>query len=232
MAKPPAESGSQPEQSSGDQPGQSGQSGPPRLARKEKDSLRRMLESMAKRKLQYLDNLPPDFAGSVKSLTEYEFMDPDAQQKFQDLLKQLEQQILGSRFEGMKQQIQNLSPEDLQRMREMVKDLNQMLQEKQRGGNPDFQSFMEKHGDFFPSDVKSLDDLIERMQRAMAQMQSLLDSMSPEMRQQLQKLTDDLLRDDRLKWDMAPTSLEPRTHHAQSAISRTVSVQGRRVAEL
>jgi uncharacterized protein with von Willebrand factor type A (vWA) domain len=103
----------------------------------------------------------------------------------------------------MKQQIQNLSPEDLQRMREMVKDLNQLLKEKQRGGNPDFQSFMDKHGDFFPPDVKSLDDLIERMQRAMAQMQSLLGSMSPEMRQQLQQLTEDLLRDDRLKWDMA-----------------------------
>jgi len=130
-------------------------------------------------------------------------MDPEAQQKFADLLKQLEQQILGSRFEGMKQQIQNMSPEDLQRMREMVKDLNQLLQEKQRGGNPDFQSFMDKHGDFFPPDVKSLDDLIEGMQRGMAQMQSLLDSMSPEMRQQLQQLTEDLLRDDRLKWDMA-----------------------------
>jgi uncharacterized protein with von Willebrand factor type A (vWA) domain len=182
---------------------QSGQPDSSDISDEQKDSLRRMMESMAKRKLQFLENLPPDFAGSVKSLTDYEFMDPEAQQKFAELLKQLEQQILGSRFEGMKQQIQNMSPEDLQRMREMVKDLNQLLQEKQRGGNPDFQSFMEKHGDFFPPDVTSLDDLIERMQRGMAQMQSLLDSMSPEMRQQLQQLTEDLLRDDRLKWDMA-----------------------------
>src|SRR5579859_3008692 len=187
-------------ESSGSQLGQSGSSD---ISDEQKESLRRMLESMAKRKLQYLDELPSDFAGSVKSLTEYEFMDPEAQRKFQELLKQLEQQILGSRFEGMKQQLQNMSPEDLQRLRDMVKDLNQMLQEKQRGGNPDFQSFLDKHGDFFPPDVKSLDDLIERMQRGMAQMQSLLDSMSPEMRQQLQQLTEDLLRDDRLKWDMA-----------------------------
>jgi len=166
-------------------------------------NLRRVLESMAKRKTKFLDELPPDFAGGVKALTEYEFMDPEAQRQFQELLKLLEQQILGSRFEGLKQQIQNLSPEDLQRMREMIRDLNQMLQEKLRGGNPDFQDFKNKHGNFFPPDINSLDELIEHMQRSMAQMQSLLDSMPGEMRQQLQQLMDSLLRDDRLKWDMA-----------------------------
>jgi uncharacterized protein with von Willebrand factor type A (vWA) domain len=186
-----------------DQPGSQGQSDLGEMTPEQADRLRQMMQSMAKRKLQELDELPPDFAGAVKSLTEYEFMDPDAQRQFQELLKLLEQQILGNRFEGLKNQIQNLSPEDLQRMREMIRDLNQLLQEKIRGGEPDFQSFMDKHGGFFPPDVKSLDDLIERLQRGMAQMQSMLDSMSPEMRQQLQQLMEDLLRDDRLKWDMA-----------------------------
>jgi uncharacterized protein with von Willebrand factor type A (vWA) domain len=188
-------------QQSSEQPG--ADDGLSEMSEEQAASLRRMLESMANRKLQYLDELPPDFAGSVKSLTEYEFMDPEAQRQFQELLKLLEQQILGSRFEGLKQQIQNMSPQDLQALREMIKDLNQMLQDKLRGGNPDFQSFLDKHGKMLPSDVQSLEDLIERMQRGMAQMQSLLDSMSPEMRQQLQQLTEDLLRDDRLKWDMA-----------------------------
>ena len=188
-------------QQSSEQPG--ADDGLSEMSEEQAASLRRMLESMANRKLQYLDELPPDFAGSVKSLTEYEFMDPEAQRQFQELLKLLEQQILGSRFEGLKQQIQNMSPQDLQALREMIKDLNQMLQDKLRGGNPDFQSFLDKHGKMLPSDVQSLEDLIGRMQRGMAQMQSLLDSMSPEMRQQLQQLTEDLLRDDRLKWDMA-----------------------------
>ncbi len=194
----PSESGSE---GGSSQSGESNQLGD--MTEEQAANLRQMLQSMAKRKLQQLENLPPNFAGAVKALTDYEFMDPDAQSKFQELLKMLEQQILGSRFEGLKNQIQNMSPEDLQRMREMIRDLNQMLQEKMRGGNPDFQAFMDKHGDFFPPDVKSLDDLIERLQRGMAQMQSMLDSMSPEMRQQLQQLMDDLLRDDRLKWDMA-----------------------------
>ena len=166
-------------------------------------NLRRVVESMARRKLQFLDELPPDFAGAVKALTDYEFMDPEAQRQFQELLKLLEQQILGSRFEGLKQQLQNLTAQDLQRLRDMVRDLNRMLQEKLRGGSPNFQEFMERHGAFFPPDIESLDQLIEHLQRGIAQMQSLLDSMSPEMRQQLQDLMDSLLRDDRLKWDMA-----------------------------
>jgi uncharacterized protein with von Willebrand factor type A (vWA) domain len=187
------------EGSSGESPG-SDLSG---MSEEQAASLRRMLESMANRKLDYLDQLPPDFAGAVKSLTDYEFLDPEAQRQFQELLKLLEQQILGSRFEGLKQQLQNLSPEDMQRMREMIRDLNQLLQEKLRGGNPDFQQFMDKHGSFFPPEIQSLDDLIQHLQRSMAQMQSLLDSMSPEMRQQLQQMMEDLLRDDRMKWDMA-----------------------------
>lgn len=166
-------------------------------------NLRRMLESMARRKLQQLEALPPDFGGAVKELTDYEFMDPEAQRQFQELLKLLEQQILGNRFEGLKQQIQRMTPQDLQQMREMIRDLNQLLQEKTRGGNPDFQSFMNQHGQFFSPEIRSLDDLIEHLQRGMAQMQSLLDSMSPEMRGQLQQLMNDLLRDDRLRWDMA-----------------------------
>ena len=197
---------SQSNQSSGQQSSSDGGQQSPNdsgMNQEEMSGLRRMLESLAKRKLQYLDELPPDFGGAVKSLTDYEFMDPDAQSQFQELLKMLEQQILGNRFEGLKQQIQSMTPQDLQSMREMIRDLNQMLQEKMRGGNPDFQSFMDKHGNFFGPDIQSLDDLMEHLQRSMAQMQSMLDSMSPEMRQQLQSLMDELLRDDRLRWDMA-----------------------------
>src|SRR5205814_2245646 len=57
--------------------------------------------------------------------------------------------------------------------------------------------------DNLPPDLQSLDDLIDRLQHSIAQMQSLMDSMSRDMRQQLQQLMEDLLRDDRLKWDMA-----------------------------
>src|SRR5947209_8020701 len=58
-------------------------------------------------------------------------------------------------------------------MREMIRDLNKMLRERQEGKEPDFDSFMQKHGEYFPG-VNSLDDLIEQMQQQMAGLEDQL----------------------------------------------------------
>ena len=139
--------------------------------------LQQMLEKIASQKQQALDQLPPDPAGQIKALSDYDFMDQDARQKFDDLMKMLQQQMLGNQFEGLKQSIQGITPQELQAMREMVRDLNKMLREKMEGGNPDFQGFMDKHGRFFPPGINSLEELADHMQRRAAQMQSLLKSM-------------------------------------------------------
>src|SRR6266545_1185074 len=68
-----------------------------------------------------------------------------------------------------------------------LRDLNRMLREKAEGGEPDFQSFKDKWGQTFPG-VESFDQLMEQIGRQMAQMQSLLQSMSPEQRQQLEEM--------------------------------------------
>lgn len=169
----------------------------------EEQGLHQLLENIASRKKAYLDSLPEDPGGKIKSLSDYEFMDGEARQEFQDLLKMLQQQVMENYFQGIQQNLQNMTPEDLQGVRDMVRDLNKMLQEKARGGNPDFQGFMQKHGRYFPPGINNLEGLMEHLQRRMAQAQSLLQSMTPEMRQSLQSLMDNLLRDDRLKWELA-----------------------------
>ena len=62
---------------------------------------------------------------------------------------------------------------------------------------------MARHGSYFPPGIGSVDELIEHLHRQASQMASLLASMSPQQRAELQQLMDDLLRDDRLRWDMA-----------------------------
>src|SRR5436309_8446855 len=69
------------------------------------------------------------------------------------------------------------------------------------GREPDFDSFMQKHGEYFPG-VNSLDDLIEQMQMQMAAMQGILDNLSPEQRQELQDLMEQLMGDDRIRVDL------------------------------
>ena len=133
-----------------------------------------MLEMIAKRKQDYLDNLPADIPGQVKGLSEYDFMDDQAREKFKELMDSLQQQMMQQFFQGMQQSLQNMTPEDIARMREMIRDLNKMLRERQEGKEPDFDSFIQKHGEYFPG-VNSLDDLIEQMQQQMAAMQGIMD---------------------------------------------------------
>ena len=73
------------------------------------DPLVQMLEKVAQRKLDFLDRLPPDLAGQIKALNDYEFMDPEAQRLFQELMQMLQGQVMDSFFQNLYQQIQNLS---------------------------------------------------------------------------------------------------------------------------
>ena len=159
-----------------------------------------MLRNIANKKKQFLEQLPEDVPGQVKELQNYEFMDPEAQAKFNELLESLKQAMMNTFFKDLYNQIANMSPEDLQRMKDMVRDLNQMLQDKMAGKEPDFDQFMQQYGDLFGDNPpQSLDELIAQMQHQMGQMQSLLDSLPGEMRQQLQDLLGDKVGDPELQ---------------------------------
>src|SRR5262249_10252731 len=136
---------------------------------------------------QRLDQLPPDPAGQIKALQEYQFAEPEAERKFQELLKSLQQQMMQPFLSGMKQSLQNITPRDMQRLREMMRDLNRMMRDKLEGDEPDWNAFKQKWGDQFPG-VESFDELMEQIGRQMAQMQSLMRSMSPEQRAQLEEM--------------------------------------------
>ena len=159
-----------------------------------------MLRNIANRKQEFLDELPDDTAGQVRRLQDYEFMDPEAQAKFNELVESLRQAMMNTFFKDLSEQIANMSPEDLERMKNMTRDLNQMLQDKMAGNEPDFDSFMQEYGDLFGDNPpQSLDELIAQMQQQMGQMQSLLGSLPGDMRQQLQDLLSDKVGDPELQ---------------------------------
>ncbi len=159
-----------------------------------------MLRNIANRKQEFLDELPGDTAGQVRRLQDYEFMDPEAQARFNELIESLRQSMMNTFFKDLSDQIANMSPEDLERLKRMTQDLNQMLQEKMAGGEPDFDGFMQEYGDLFGENPpQSLDELIAQMQQQMGQMQSLLGSLPGDMRQQLQDLLADKIGDPELQ---------------------------------
>src|SRR5215470_13489544 len=151
---------------------------------------------------QKLNALPPDPAGQLRELQKYDFVDPEAKRKFEELLNSLRKQMMEPMFGAMQQALQGMTPQDLKNMREMMQELNRMLRQRADGEEPDFESFKEKWGDRFPG-VESLDQLIEQMGRQMAAMQSLMRSLSPEQRKQLDEMMRSLmLQDERLEAQM------------------------------
>src|SRR2546423_3232691 len=156
----------------------------------------------ARARHQRLDELPPDLAGRFRELSQYDFADNEARRRFEELTDELRQQLLQSQFNRMAQGMADMSPERMAALKDMLAELNAMLAAREAGEEPDFAGFMERHGQFFPGNPQSLDELLEQMARSMAQMQALLSSMSEEQRRQLEELAEELLGDLDLSWQM------------------------------
>ena len=158
---------------------------------------------VSERNLQ-LDMLPPDLSGMVRDLQQYEFTSSEARERFDELMEQLRQELAQSYFNQMSGAMANPDPETMARMKDMLAELNELLALKESGADtqPAFEQFMERYGDFFPENPATLDELLEIMARRMAAMQSMLNSMTPEQRAQLQGLAEQLLEDMDLRWQM------------------------------
>jgi uncharacterized protein with von Willebrand factor type A (vWA) domain len=195
-----------------DDDGQSGQSGTSEAGETgESDAadghpqghLQKLLEAMAERRLQQLDALPKDPAAAIRVLTDYDFMTPEARQQFQELLDMLQQQMTQQTFQGMQQALSQMTPDDVAEMRQMMQELNEMLEASRRGEDPSFQEFMHRWGHFFGPGLNSLDDLMQRMQQQMGAMRQLMQSMSGEQRSELQGLMQAAMQDDGLRQEMS-----------------------------
>jgi uncharacterized protein with von Willebrand factor type A (vWA) domain len=164
--------------------------------------VRRMARDLAARRLDRLDALPRDLGARVRELQDYDWLEPDARGRFEELVDRLRRTALDQVAAGMADAIRGLTPEDLAANREMVRDLDRLLSERLAGGDPDASEFLAKHGRFFPG-ARDLDDIIDQLAERMAAMQSLMASLTPDQRAELQDLMDAALRDDRLRWDLA-----------------------------
>ena len=172
-------------------------------ARESGDARRQEItEEVVQERQMQLDMLSPDLAGMVRDLQDYEFTSSEAREKFEELLDQLRQQLMQSYVNQMSGAMSNVSPEQMQRMKDMMSELNQMLEQHQRGEEPDFDGFMERYGDFFPENPQNVDELLEVMAQRMAAMQAMMNSMTPEQRAQLQGLSEQLLEDMDLRWQV------------------------------
>ncbi len=153
-----------------------------------------------------LDMMPPDLAAQFKALDRYDFESDEARQQFAELAERLREQLMQQFLDQMAGAVDDAtgtdSSQEMQRIKDMLAELNAMLAQRARGETPDFDGFMQRYGDFFPENPKTLDELLELMARRMAAAQSLLNSMTPAQRDQLQQLSEQLLADMDLNWQV------------------------------
>ncbi len=169
-------------------------------------------DAAAERRLQ-LDMLPDDLARKVDELGHYDFQSEDARRRFEQLVERLRQQVAQRQFEQVSSAAKNMSPEDIARMKDMMAALNEMIERKERGDDPQFEQFMQEYGDFFPENPQTLDELLEQLARRMAAAQAMLNSMTPEQREELQNLMAQMLDDADLQWQMDRLSNNLRRSH-------------------
>ena len=169
----------------------------------ENKRLNDLLQSIAQKKQDFLDDLSDNEAEQLKSLQSYEFLSPEANDQFQELLERLKEAMSSQMLDQMKDSLNNMSQEDKQRTKDMISDLNDMINQKIKGEEPDFDSFMEKYGDMMGDNPpQSLDELLEQLQEQMNAMQSLMSSLPSGERDQLQELLSNSLGDPELQAEL------------------------------
>ncbi len=173
-----------------------------------------------------LDMLPNDLAGKVRELGAYDFESADAARRFEQLMDKLREQLMQQMVDQMSGAMQNMTPGDMQRMKDMLAGLNEMLERRERGEDPQFERFMENFGDFFPENPQTLDELLQLMAQRMAAMQAMMNSMTPEQRAQMQELSDQLLEDMDLRWQMDQLGQNLRSMFPQMGWNQSYDFEG------
>jgi len=171
----------------------------------ERDSLGRQDTDDARFREMQLDALPSDTGGAVRELAEYDWQSPDAREAYEEIRDLLGREMLDQRFEGMKQAMENATPQDVERIREMLDDLNDLLANHAQGRDTQqqFGEFMRKHGEFFPENPTSTEELVDLLAQRAAAAQRMLNSMTPEQRAELMELSQQAFGDPRLAQAMA-----------------------------
>src|ERR687894_203482 len=144
-----------------------------------------------------LDTVPDDVAGAVRALEPYQWRSDEARATYQSILDMLRREALESP-----------DAEAMQRIKDMLSDLNALLAAHARNEDTTdaFADFMAKHGEFFPEQPETIEELIDALARRQAAAQRMLASLSPEQREQLGQLMSQAMGDADLAAQMAQLS--------------------------
>jgi uncharacterized protein with von Willebrand factor type A (vWA) domain len=173
-----------------------------------------------------LDNLPRSTSRAVEELSDYQWASEEARQLYQQILDQLRQEVVEQRFRGLKDALTD--PAAQQAAAEMMRDLNALLERHARGEDTtdQFAEFMRRHGDYFPENPSTVDELVDLLARRAAAGERLLRSMSAQQREELGQLIAQALGNGELARQMAALGDNLRALRPDLAWDREQRVRG------
>lgn len=138
-----------------------------------------------------LDTLPRSTAGAVAELASYDWVSAEARSSYDQIRDLLGREALDQRFQGMKQALANATDADRAAVAAMVRELNALLAKHAAGldTDADFATFMAAHGQFFPEQPGTIEELIDALAARAAAGQRMLRSMTAEQRAELAQLS-------------------------------------------
>ncbi|WP_213576806.1 VWA domain-containing protein [Rhodococcus sp. USK13] len=156
----------------------------------ERKALARALDDDARFAEMRLAELPPSTAQAVQELADYDWRSSEARADYEKIRDLLGREVLDQRFAGMKQALEGATEEDRERIRDMLTDLNDLLDKHARGEDTQeqFDDFMNKHGEYFPENPRNVEELLDSLAQRAAAAQRLRNSLSQEQRDELDAL--------------------------------------------
>jgi len=156
----------------------------------ERKQLARDLDDDARFAELQLDAVPPGLAAAVRELSPYQWRSSEAREAYREVGDLVGRELLDQRFAGMKQALEQAGPAEREAVRQMLQDLNDLLAAHARGEDTTdaFAEFMARHGDQFPEQPGSVDELIDALAARAAAAARMRHSLSPEQREELDAL--------------------------------------------
>ncbi len=164
------------------------------------------LSEMLRDRLDELASLPEGLTDRFERLREYEFVDSRAAQLMEELRRDLEQQVAQSLFSSMQRSLTvnagggHGSPSDL---KEMIDDLNRALEDPNGRATVDFDAMAKRWGHILGKDLKNMDDLLRNLARRMQAGQRMLASLTSSQRDELSRLTNQIVGEQGLNVSIA-----------------------------
>ncbi len=164
----------------------------------ERETLAAAQDEAARLAEMTLDALPDTTAAAIRELENYQWRNPEAAEQFRAISQSLREQLLNQQFSGLKQALSSQDPAALQAIRDMMADLNRLLADHATGKDTpeQFAEFMQRHGEFFPEQPTSVDELIDQLARRQAAAERLMRSLTRQQRQELEDLMDQAIGQD------------------------------------